>query len=181
MADVLDRDFISSRSLSAGDVRYESFSWAPWVSSDVLSSYLISPIQASTVYYQPNVIYIRVPAGPRWFHEIQDRLWRLASLPSGWDSYASDRISARSLTSAATLLWNVMREDMPIPSIMPSPDGGVVVEWRVNNVELSVDIDADGRGEVYFEDFDTDESWEADLQSEFQKLLTTLPRLLAHR
>jgi len=72
--------------------------------------------------------------------------------------------------SATTLLQTVMDEQTPIPSIVPTPPGGVQIEWHVKGIDLEIEVESTSRINVLFEDFRTGVSWETEFTSDLRKL-----------
>ena len=53
---------------------------------------------------------------------------------------------------ALTVLTQVMLPRTPIPQIVPSPGGGVQIEWHTKGIDLEFHIAAPYEGELWFED-----------------------------
>lgn len=98
------------------------------------------------------------PEANSTIHEIQDLVFRrdflaaystvlaqieqLATLPAGWDSYQSPRISGQARRSAAFLLSLLHKSGwtIPQPVVGPSSSGGVVLQWYLQKAEVLVEI-----------------------------------------
>jgi hypothetical protein len=76
--------------------------------------------------------------------ELSDRLDHLARLPQNWDSYGAVPISPNAITRARSTLRQILSvggEDIPLPFIAPSPNGGVELELTTaSGRELMLDI-----------------------------------------
>lgn len=65
---------------------------------------------------------------------------RLGDLTPGWNSYRADSIKAPVRERARQFLMRLRAErtDIPMPIIGPSPDGGVVFQWREKRHEVEI-------------------------------------------
>ncbi|MBM3943539.1 MAG: hypothetical protein FJ316_11610 [SAR202 cluster bacterium] len=81
--------------------------------------------------------------------EVVDRLEHLATLPPDWDSYGAVPIKPEAIEKTKAMFKQILplvRKDVPLPFIAPSPDGGVEWEWTVpSGKELLLDIPPDDR------------------------------------
>lgn len=133
--------------------------------------------------YDP-VITVRVPSETRaladatWFRPVLERLVSLASLPQGWDGSAAPPIDRSRLEAVLDLLAAITRHDTPPPAIVPGVDGGVQVDWHVNDVDIEISLPADGQGTFFAEDLRTEESWEDVSLDERASLRAVVDRLL---
>jgi hypothetical protein len=91
-----------------------------------------------------------------WQDRIATRLTDLASLPEGWYDGQGDRIdqdaieSARKFLTTLSVLSVAIPEIVPPGGIVPTYDGGVLVEWMwsVQGRHASIEFTADGRVEA---------------------------------
>lgn len=105
-----------------------------------------------TVPHVPR-ISVRAPGvPPDWLMSIVHRLVGLSQLGDDWDSYGAKPIQLAAFQSAIELVGQTMSDDSPVPSIVPTPDGGVQFEWHTANLDLEVEIGPDGNLSVFFED-----------------------------
>jgi hypothetical protein len=90
-----------------------------------------------------------------------DKLTSYLDLERNWDSYDADPISPLAITLAQALLLMLDRKYAGQHSdrlffVGPSPDGGVMLEWRreMSGIEQSLEIwvDSDGRFEFLITD-----------------------------
>jgi hypothetical protein len=70
----------------------------------------------------------------------------LGNLEAGWDSHGSLPVSAEARRKAADLLMTLFRAGSraPIPVVGPTPDGGVVLQWRGKPFEVEIIFLASG-------------------------------------
>jgi hypothetical protein len=89
---------------------------------------------------------------PAWLKNTVDRLSTLSQLRNNWDSYGALPIGLTAHLSAAQLLGLVMSDDIPQPDIVPTTSGGIQIEWHTANIDLELEIAANGHLSVFFED-----------------------------
>ena len=72
----------------------------------------------------------------------------LAALDDDWDGYGALAPRAGALKAAADVLveWG---QNVPPPQAMASVGGGVLLEWESRDVDLVVDVGAEGDISVY--------------------------------
>ena len=83
--------------------------------------------------------------------EAEERLQELAGYGPDWDSYGGDPPTALAIAAASSLVTRVVEafyapfgREVRAFAIAPTPDGGVLVEWRCPGHILSVLIGPDG-------------------------------------
>jgi hypothetical protein len=105
-------------------------------------------------------VHLLIPWQPTqyWPQRIMTRLVELLSLPAGWDTYDAPPIDQRAVARAGQLLLRTMDEWSPLPDILPSSDGGVILEWYRPTVQLRIDVPPEGSPELYYQQGDA--SWE---------------------
>lgn len=75
-----------------------------------------------------------------WSKVAQERLKELAQLPTNWNGYGSPKISSDAIGECLTLLTDMAKLGMPMPSIIPISGGGLQIEWRNAKCELEIEI-----------------------------------------
>ena len=89
---------------------------------------------------------------PTWFPNVAGRLlFLMLNLQDNWDSYGARGVSRQSVETALALC-SVMNDASPPPAIIPTPSGGVQLEWHKLGIDLEVDITNDGRYSISFDD-----------------------------
>jgi hypothetical protein len=79
---------------------------------------------------------------PEWLRSVLEAVARILSLQPGWDSYGAAAISPVTASEALRLLLDLAGEqDFDAPAVVPTPKGGVQIEWsgpdRLIELELS--------------------------------------------
>lgn len=94
-------------------------------------------------------------------------LWRvlttikhLSSLPSGWDSYGAQPLTAGAVRRGLSLLPLLFDEDTPEPSVIPTRDGGLQFEWHQRGIDVEVIVRAGDPVVYYVADATTDQELE---------------------
>jgi hypothetical protein len=88
---------------------------------------------------------------PKWFEVAREALNEVSALPANWNSYAAREIQVGAVTGAVELLLAVMDERKPLPTFVPVPNGGVLLEWHTAAGDLEVTVLPAGRMHVVFE------------------------------
>ena len=86
----------------------------------------------------------------KWEVEAVQALVRLAKMPAGWDSYNAPQIKRDAGHFALEILQAVMRSRTPPPQIVPSPAGGVQLEWHEKGIDLELHVTAPYQWELWF-------------------------------
>src|SRR6266496_3882486 len=86
-----------------------------------------------------------------WLTPTVEAMHRLLRLEEGWDSYGARRIEPKAVDSARNLLIRTAKPETPPPIVVPSPRGGVQLEWHMNGIDLEVEAFPEGRFSVYVE------------------------------
>ncbi len=128
----------------------------------------------SRLTYQTNTQnYSAVLSGKKkpWKDAILSKLSELTKLPFNWDSYGANSVSADKAALAYSLLNTLMRENTPLPVIVPTPSGSVQIEWHENNIDLEIEIISATQFDVSYEDLtNPTEEWEGIIGLDLAKL-----------
>jgi hypothetical protein len=89
---------------------------------------------------------------PAWYDEVAARLRHLLSLRPDWDSYGADEIAPNAAARALELLSRLLGEQSRPPDIVPSPDGGLQLEWHLPTADLEIEIPPFGEMEAWYRD-----------------------------
>jgi hypothetical protein len=97
---------------------------------------------------------------PDWFEPVVDRLAQLLRLPANWDSHGARSVAPQAVIAVVRALLETMPEDVTGPSIVPTVDGGVQLEWHSRGIDLEVGVLPSAHYSVSFEDHQRGEAWE---------------------
>ena len=109
----------------------------------------------------------------RVFHLLR----QLSELPHGWDSYGGLPLSAIAVKRSVNLFPLLLPPESPIPSVVPTRDGGVQFEWHRHGVDIEVKVPPAGPMSYYIADARTNEEFEGEGAPEKQRLRAALNRL----
>lgn len=123
--------------------RHSEFNILPLTVLKISRSEGNGPYHSSTLSIEGNV--------PDWFTDAVKKLLMLRELPENWDSYGARQVTVQSFETAL-LLTSRISEGSPLPSIVPTPTGGVQLEWHLFGIDLEVDITPEGNYSMSFED-----------------------------
>jgi hypothetical protein len=113
-------------------------------------------------YRAPVVVKVR-GAIHSWIPQTIDRLTQLSRLQQNWDSYGAFPVSPQAIALAIQVMSNVMTDRTPMPTIVPTTDRGIQLEWHLAGIDMEVEIRSDGILSVLYEDAVNQETWEGDL------------------
>ena len=99
---------------------------------------------------------------PPWLPVVEDQVLSLLRLPDNWDSFGASSIHTSAVTTALNLLRDCTHGETPPPSAIPTPNGGVQLEWNLVNSALELEVYPNGRLGVLFVDRKTGEEFESD-------------------
>ena len=73
---------------------------------------------------------------------ICDRLEGFCALEDGWDadSETSAAISAAVCDAARKIVGRVMSERLPLPYVYPMPEGGISLEWGLDDIGINAEL-----------------------------------------
>lgn len=93
---------------------------------------------------------------PAWFADLRSRLEELSKLQPNWNSYGARPIAPAALGAVFGLLYQLARSSTPRPTIVPTSDGSVQVEWHTRGIDLEIRVASPSRFLVSFEDMQGD-------------------------
>ncbi len=112
---------------------------------------------------------LEVAAGepvPSWLDESLQKLQEILELEDNWDSYGAPRVGIKRVQAALEVLLEITPTLAPTPSLVPTADGGVQIEWHRDGIDLEIEVVSHLRTVVYFADLQTGEEWEDDLDDQ---------------
>ena len=81
----------------------------------------------------------RIEAELRWKSTVDAQLEALQSLESGWDSYHARVIDLRVIERTKTLADRLARPGAPVPSVVPTVNGTVQLEWHTTSFDAEIE------------------------------------------
>lgn len=114
---------------------------------------------------------------PEWVENIRIKLNELLNLPDDWDSYGAKKVDVNSTIFVFELLTTLIERDVPEPSIVPTVEGGIQLEWHIKDINFEVEINPDRNTSYYFEDKRKEHEL---LEDEFVFYRSNLPESFIH-
>lgn len=84
-----------------------------------------------------------------WLPPAIGELERLLALPDNWDSYGARAVTASAVAAGLSLLGGFMAQGVPLPAFVPTPRGGIQLEWHCGGLDVEVEADTDGRPALF--------------------------------
>lgn len=75
-----------------------------------------------------------------WRTGILEKLSRLGSLQTDWNSYGSPPPSSQSLRRASWFVSSVLSDTAPRPRVVPVADGGILFSWTHRDREVEIEF-----------------------------------------
>jgi hypothetical protein len=97
-----------------------------------------------------------------WAQGVVARMQHLLSSHSyqDWDLEGALPLELISLSSSLQLLSTFMTDSVASPSIVPTQEGGLSLEWHSATRTLEIAVDPKGRASTYFRNSASGEEWE---------------------
>jgi hypothetical protein len=116
-------------------------------------------------------LIIQTSTDAPWLRPLVAEFADILSLPANWNSYGACEVDPNNVVFALEdLLPMTMHANTPMPRVVPTAKGGVLLEWHERGIDLEVEVIAPGRVYVYYEDDRTGNSWEGELRSDLAPL-----------
>jgi hypothetical protein len=113
-----------------------------------------------------------------WLDAARQRLNELAALKPGWDEASAKPVSPGLLGSAWSFLTSELVSSLAIqPDIVPTFEGGLLIEWHSISVDLIIETSPDAAGSFYFCDNETHEEVEAAIGERLDIIATAFAKL----
>ncbi len=88
-----------------------------------------------------------------WMTHVWERLQELQRLPENWNGYGELPIALEAVAQSVAFL-SAIGPTVPIPDVMPMPDGGLQIEFSGSGCELEVEVRPHGGVAAFFVDAD---------------------------
>ena len=106
-----------------------------------------------------------------------DAIGQLLNLPQNWDSYGARCVDPNCVSAALSLVLDVLRDDTPPPSVVPTSQGGIQLEWHTKGIDFEVEFVTPSRLRGCFEDRRSGTSWETDLSFDLRRMAEAISTL----
>ena len=85
-----------------------------------------------------------------WLAELAGELIAMLDFPANWNSYGAPQISPCALGYVLAVVHETMDAHSIKPIALPSPSGGVQLEWHQRGVDFEVEVLPSGELSMYF-------------------------------
>ena len=72
--------------------------------------------------------------------ELKDKCIEFTKLKKGWDGFKASPVPIEKANVAMHLIDRLVNINVPKPSIVPTYDGSIQIEWHMKNYELEIEI-----------------------------------------
>lgn len=96
-----------------------------------------------------------------WKPTVESQIGELITLDANWDSYGAPRIDAAVIVDAKVLASRLARPGAPAPSVVPTVNGTVQLEWHTRAFDAEIEIMAPNRYFVFTRQVEG-EPWEGE-------------------
>jgi len=84
-----------------------------------------------------------------WKHTVESLIERLCELQPGWDSYLAVQIDPELITDAKALASRLAVPGVPAPSVVPTVNGTIQIEWHTLKCDAEIEILENRRYHVF--------------------------------
>lgn len=140
----------------------------------LLSFRSLGKMPSSTVIRNEATLTEQVPP---WFDAVVRTCAAFVELERDWDSYGARPVHESIARAAGDLLLQLVRPSVPAPTVVPTPSGGIQLEWHTPSVDLEIELASAGRLSAIFEDRSTGQEWERQFESDLGLLVSAVGRL----
>lgn len=117
---------------------------------------------------------------PKWLPlTVLERMNELLELQPNWDSYGARCLKEQAFETALEILGTVMRPNTSPPTVVPTVEGGIQLEWHQNDIDLEVEVKPEGQVLMFRQGGSQPEVSDVDISLEFRGLVDTIDNLEA--
>lgn len=117
------------------------------------------------------------PDPPNWLVPTAQGIVDLLDLSPNWDSYGGRPINPDFAVAALSLAFEVLRDDSPTPSVVPTSSGGIQLEWHQNSIDLEIELISPTKFIGFFKNRTTEATWEQDVSFDLRPLIDAVAAL----
>jgi hypothetical protein len=117
------------------------------------------------------------PTRDRVIRGLRPRAKELLGLPEKWDGYRAPRIDSQTVATMLAALAETMPINAPLPTLIPTPQGGVQAEWHEGGFDIELEINPGEPIEFWYRDLRLAEEGEFIISHDLEPLRTVFARL----
>ncbi len=142
---------------------------------------------AGVTFHRTEHIYLigssTVETAPAWLGPLHGELFGLRELPTNWDGHGGVPLVDAAYERAAAFVSTVSDPETLRPSVVPTAEGGVQIEWHAGRFDIEVFFDPQNREDDAFfvKDWDAQKSSQGQLTGKNMAGLTRLIRTMSRR
>ena len=73
-------------------------------------------------------------------NELKDKCIEFTNLKRGWDGFIASPVSIEKANVVMQLIDRLIKRNVPRPSIVPTYDGSIQLEWHKKNYQLEIEF-----------------------------------------
>jgi hypothetical protein len=106
----------------------------------------------------------------KWQITVLSKILDYTNLEPNWDTYGSPPLKWDAGLFALNVLNQVMLRRTPVPQVVPTPGGGVQVEWHDRQIDIELHVKGPYDCELLVEDKRSGHTQSEELSSDFSRL-----------
>lgn len=114
---------------------------------------------------------------PEWLIPTLQRFLQIVSLQNNWDQNGARQVDQSLVLRAIQVLLQLMYSNTPVPSVVPTPDGCIQVEWHTKEIDLEVEFLGPAHFYVFFDDMQDGIEWDGELTYDLTRLAAFIETL----
>jgi len=114
---------------------------------------------------------------PQWLPPTVETMNELLGLQPNWDSYGARCVEKHAVETALEILGMVMKPSTSPPTVVPTVEGGIQIEWHQNNIDLEVEVKPEGQVLMFRQGGSQPEVSDVDVSLEFRGLADVIDNL----
>jgi len=115
---------------------------------------------------------------PAWLKTTVGAVARLLELDPNWDSYGAPPVDSGHAEAILNLLAEILDDNAPSPSVVPTSAGGVQAEWHMAGIDLEIETLSRHRFAFFFEDERTGDEWDEIVTDDRSRLYRSVADLV---